>query len=696
MLNVPQLDDMNYNAMFERARRMIPRLTPEWTDLNHHDPGITTIQMFYWLIDSLNYYLDATGEQHRLKYLKLLGIESQAAPATCHVAVTSGKVRLLKGTRLYAGDTVFETTAPFEGANNPAVGIYNEINGKKKDVTLFAGIDGSYAELFSTDTDDECYVYIGFKNKIKDTLSMYVEIEDIGRNFFDDNFRLSVCDFEYFDGEKFAPCSLESDGTNGFLRTGFIKLNLDGVTKKYSENDMQPLHYIRCRMTQNEYDVLPSLGRIFTACVGTVQTNTYASTHFAKYLVGDTLKLDFCVREDDNVKIAIKKDDRYSLWYDSQRIDDYNKCTLIDGELVYEKHIKFSNTMPQEGDEFVIFVCNSTIQDMTHLGRTDGCAGQRLHFDADPDSVCELKIAMTYEEGGEIFCELWDYSDDLSAEAYDSRSFGYDQDSGCIVLGDGLGGIQPTQGREVKVVTVKTSLFEKGNVLKGRIDTLELHEEKDVINLENSSGGARKQNSKKLESLIEEKLTAVTRAVTAQDYKTIVLNSPGLLIDGVNVIPIKDYCEAYNEPFFANTVVLAVKPKHGGRLPLLTESYRKNIAANLKKYRLLTTDIRVVSARYVGVSVYGRIALVENTRDARESLEKFLKSEVDSVGKALFGKTVDYGRLFSALELHPNVKQIGDFSLEYNGNGGYKNEQGDIVMHPDSISYLKEIGIEFV
>lgn len=59
---------------------MAPVLAPEWTDLHDHDPGVTTLQAFAWLCDSLNYYINATGEAHRLAYLKLLGIRPAAPP----------------------------------------------------------------------------------------------------------------------------------------------------------------------------------------------------------------------------------------------------------------------------------------------------------------------------------------------------------------------------------------------------------------------------------------------------------------------------------------------------------------------------------------------------------------------------------------------------------------------------------------
>lgn len=77
MLKVPQLNDMTYEQIIQRAVSRIPSLTDQWTDFNSHDPGITVLQTYAWLVDMLNYYMDATGDVHVKKYLKLLGIQQQ-------------------------------------------------------------------------------------------------------------------------------------------------------------------------------------------------------------------------------------------------------------------------------------------------------------------------------------------------------------------------------------------------------------------------------------------------------------------------------------------------------------------------------------------------------------------------------------------------------------------------------------------
>lgn len=88
MLKVPKLDDLTYEQMMQRAVSRIPSMTEEWTDFNHHDPGITVLQMYAWLTDMLDYYMSATGDVHVEKYLKLLGVEpKEGCPAGGYVVL---------------------------------------------------------------------------------------------------------------------------------------------------------------------------------------------------------------------------------------------------------------------------------------------------------------------------------------------------------------------------------------------------------------------------------------------------------------------------------------------------------------------------------------------------------------------------------------------------------------------------------
>ena len=79
MLKVPQLDDLTYEQIVNRSISRIPAMTDQWTDFNSHDPGITVLQAYAWLVDMLNFYMNATGDVHVEKYLKLLGITPNPA-----------------------------------------------------------------------------------------------------------------------------------------------------------------------------------------------------------------------------------------------------------------------------------------------------------------------------------------------------------------------------------------------------------------------------------------------------------------------------------------------------------------------------------------------------------------------------------------------------------------------------------------
>src|SRR5262249_26043224 len=84
--NLPVIDDRTFDDIVTEARTRIPRYTPEWTDLNDNDPGITLVQLFAWLSDMLIYRMQKVPELNYLKFLQLIGIElNPAAPAQAEI-----------------------------------------------------------------------------------------------------------------------------------------------------------------------------------------------------------------------------------------------------------------------------------------------------------------------------------------------------------------------------------------------------------------------------------------------------------------------------------------------------------------------------------------------------------------------------------------------------------------------------------
>ncbi len=70
---LPSLDDRTWQDLVDGGRAVIPRDAPDWTDHNVHDPGVTLIELAAWLTESAIYRVNQIPDQHRLKFLELIG-----------------------------------------------------------------------------------------------------------------------------------------------------------------------------------------------------------------------------------------------------------------------------------------------------------------------------------------------------------------------------------------------------------------------------------------------------------------------------------------------------------------------------------------------------------------------------------------------------------------------------------------------
>lgn len=111
----PKIDARNYQEILDEALVRIPIHNPEWTNFNDSDPGVTIIQLFAFLTESLIYRCNQIPERHRKKFLQLLGIAMQpATPAKGIVTFNNqrGPLRTLTlsgGLEVKSGKVSFRT-----------------------------------------------------------------------------------------------------------------------------------------------------------------------------------------------------------------------------------------------------------------------------------------------------------------------------------------------------------------------------------------------------------------------------------------------------------------------------------------------------------------------------------------------------------------------------------------------------------
>ena len=110
----PPIDGRRYEDLVSETLARVPVHTPEWTNLGDADPGVTLVQLFAFMTESLLFRADQIPERNRLKFLDLLGVgllpgqaarglvalrdEAPGAPRT---------VNLAQGFELRAGEVPF-------------------------------------------------------------------------------------------------------------------------------------------------------------------------------------------------------------------------------------------------------------------------------------------------------------------------------------------------------------------------------------------------------------------------------------------------------------------------------------------------------------------------------------------------------------------------------------------------------------
>src|SRR4051794_31019881 len=75
------IDDRTYQDILDEAKARIPVHTPEWTNFNKSDPGITLLELFSFLTESLLYRVNQIPDRNRQKFLSLLGVPLSPATA---------------------------------------------------------------------------------------------------------------------------------------------------------------------------------------------------------------------------------------------------------------------------------------------------------------------------------------------------------------------------------------------------------------------------------------------------------------------------------------------------------------------------------------------------------------------------------------------------------------------------------------
>jgi hypothetical protein len=115
-LTIPTLDDRTYQQLLDEALARIPVHTPEWTNFNQSDPGVTLLQLFAFLTENLLYRSNQIPERNRRKFLSLLGIPLQPSSSARGLVAFANERGPLQTVTLNADLEVRAGQVPFRTA----------------------------------------------------------------------------------------------------------------------------------------------------------------------------------------------------------------------------------------------------------------------------------------------------------------------------------------------------------------------------------------------------------------------------------------------------------------------------------------------------------------------------------------------------------------------------------------------------
>jgi predicted phage baseplate assembly protein len=286
-LETPRLDDRSFQDIVTEARRRIALYTPEWTDHNLSDPGITLLELFAWMTDIILYRLNRVPDKHYIKFMELIGMRLQEAePARAPItfwlsAPQETTVTIPGGTEVSTvraedeQSIVFSTDAPFDilvpklqsvlTSSQQSGGRAFQTHPLKRVLGGFEGFD----VFASKSPQPGDAMYLGFEEDLSQhILGIDLQVdtaEGAGIDPTDPPYLFEVLSAD----QEWQRAEVDYDGTLGLNVSGLIRIFLPRMERGTRNN--QTAYWVRLRLdpgNRRSYGVSPNIRRVNVASWG--------------------------------------------------------------------------------------------------------------------------------------------------------------------------------------------------------------------------------------------------------------------------------------------------------------------------------------------------------------------------------------------------------------------------------------------
>jgi predicted phage baseplate assembly protein len=592
------LDDRGFDDLVQELVARIPAHTPEWTHPRPGDPGRTLLELFAWLGDALLYRVNHLPERQRLAFLRLVGGTLRPAVAARTLVAFSvdnpavTRAHTLRPGALLKGPVPFETRGevtvlpvasqaylkrPLQ--DEERAGMREVLEGLRSlyrlgtepvpyvTTPVFPGgaADAQGVDLMRRTVDGSLWIALlapeaALVDDVRDTLggeadgrqrllnvglAPAVEVpERFGALEEEAGLRGRVpLVWEITTGAtaagepRFAALDVAEDTTGGLARRGVVRLILPGR-------------------------------RLIGAPADDVRANLDAG-------VGDAPpRLD-----------APDDAERLVAW-----------VRLRPRDFLHALRLSWVGINAVEAD------ARQTVSARV-VAVSDGSPDQETPLGATQVDAASLELEVEAEGG----YAAWTRVDDLSTAGRDDAAYELDAEAGTVRFGDGVRGRIPEEGRRIRVRRMLAGGGAAGNVPAGSLAKVTGQAVEPgplpllkVLQPLAAQGGEDAESLPQAERRIPAWIRHQDRAVTADDFRRLAGEAPGVRVGRVEVLSrFKPQQRRQDVPGVVSVMVLPHKEVRLAPNPRPDRPFLEAVHAHLDARRPLATELYVIGCEYV-------------------------------------------------------------------------------------------------
>ncbi len=727
------LDDRTFDNIVQDAHRGIPRRLPEWTDENAHDPGVTFLELFAWLSEMQQYYLSRVPERNVRKFLDLLGVVPYEA-SQAEADVTFGNVRvpvqLPAGTKLQAEDQVFETVEPVKLLPLEIERIVTRTEKETSDRSASNERGNVAFYAFGREAEAGSRLYIAFDSELEagETLSIYVKLADGEESRAEGVVPSARVSWKSYgkdedNGNSWQPLELIEDGTFHLMSSGRITFRVVSPMRPVIVHPAadRPRYWICCVLEEAGYELPPRIDQVLlnTARLRQRDTRSEQVVFDGSGEPNQTIEADSLLARYGQLRVQVRDAD--GCWREWREVADFDSDDA-DGEVyVVERAarrrggttVRFGNgvrgAVPGQGVGNIRRIHSAEdFAELRWIGRSNGLPHQKLRLYDLPvkrQDGLRIQVGVPCGKDGRLVWEDWEPVDHFDRSGPLDRHYTFDPETGELAFGNDERGAIPSFAEEPNlcVMVCEFGGGERGNIKPGLLNRWVLEEQDELLltadNLDYGFGGAEAETLEECVERARAQWQVPYCAVTSEDYARIVMDTPGLKVSRVHVIP--NYAPGRGQAA-EGAVTVVVVPQGLGDTPVPSAGFLETVAKHLDDRRLITTEVHVVAPDYVKVTVHAVVVVephfMEEGHRIVAALNRLLAPH-DKPGGVQgwpFGRTVHKGDIYGAISRVKGVAYVQDLWLDAAGKAVRKSAGGDLELPETGIVFSGAHRIELI